>query len=412
MTPANPRYKWYVVGLLACIAMVNYADRTAISAVFPLVRHDLHMSDVALAAIGSFFLWSYAVGSPFAGALADRLPRSRMVVWSLVAWSAITALSGLSRSANELLISRVLLGLAECAYLPAAMALLSDHHAGPTRATAMGMHMAGLNFGLVAGGTLAGYLGDHFGWRPSFFVLGVAGLLLALVASATLRDAPVAPRAAAAPRTSLRESVRTLARIPTYNLALISGMLVSIGTWIFFNWLPLYFKETFHMSLTGAGFSGTFMLQMAATIGVTAGGYLSDRASRGRPERRMLVGTLCYLLGGPFLITFATRAGFGLVSASIFSFAFLRAVGSITEPTVACDLLPSHLRSTALALMNSANCMAGGVGVMLAGFLKSSFGLAGVFAGVSVSLLTASGVLLAGYTLFARRDLARRDTAA
>ena len=412
MAPENPRYKWYVVGLLACVAMVNYADRTAISAVFPLVRHDLRMSDVALAAIGSFFLWSYAVGSPFAGVLADRTSRSRMVVWSLVAWSVITAASGLVRSSNELLISRVLLGLAECAYLPAAVALLADHHAGPTRATAMGLHLAGLNFGLVAGGTLAGYLGDRFGWRPSFFVLGTAGVLLALLASATLRDAAGPHREAAAPRASLWLSVRTLARIPTYNLALISAMLISIGTWIFFNWLPLYFKETFHMSLAGAGFSGTFTLQIAATIGVIAGGYLSDRAARDKPERRMLVGAVCYFLAGPFLITFATTAGFGLVSASIFSFAFLRALGSITEPTVACDLLPSHLRSTALALMNSANCIAGGIGVMVAGFLKSTFGLAGVFAGVSVILLIAGGVLLAAYAFFARRDLQRRELAA
>jgi len=63
---SGPRYKWYLVALLTCNAALNYGDRTATSAVFPLFRAELHMSDVALAAIGSFFLWSYAIGSPLA----------------------------------------------------------------------------------------------------------------------------------------------------------------------------------------------------------------------------------------------------------------------------------------------------------------------------------------------------------
>lgn len=72
--------KWRMVAVLLSIAGLNYADRTAISSVFPLIRRDLGMSDVALAATGSLFLWSYAIGSPFAGYLADRLSRSRLIV--------------------------------------------------------------------------------------------------------------------------------------------------------------------------------------------------------------------------------------------------------------------------------------------------------------------------------------------
>ncbi|MEN6604519.1 MAG: MFS transporter, partial [Bryobacteraceae bacterium] len=163
----SPRYKWELVVFLCVVAMVNYADRTAISAVFPLLGAELGMSDVALAALGSFFLWSYAAGSPFAGVLADRFSRSRLVVLSLTAWSLVTIWTGFAHSATELLVTRIMLGVTECAYLPAALALMADHHDTDTRATAMGLHLAGLNFGLIAGGTLAGYLGDHLGWRPS-----------------------------------------------------------------------------------------------------------------------------------------------------------------------------------------------------------------------------------------------------
>ena len=75
----SPRYKWLLVLVLFCEAALNYGDRTAITALFPLLRKDLGMSEVALAAVGTFFLWSYGLVSPFAGYLGDRLPRSSLI---------------------------------------------------------------------------------------------------------------------------------------------------------------------------------------------------------------------------------------------------------------------------------------------------------------------------------------------
>src|SRR6516162_315199 len=114
--------KWQTVVVLFFVAGLNYADRTAISAVFPLVRADLALTDVALAAIGSVFLWAYAVGSPFAGYLADRLSRSRLVVLSLLGWSVATIATAFVHDLTAMLLTRVFLGIAECAYLPAAVA--------------------------------------------------------------------------------------------------------------------------------------------------------------------------------------------------------------------------------------------------------------------------------------------------
>mgnify|MGYP000950074262 CR=1 FL=1 len=133
-------YKWRLVALLFCVAALNYADRTAITTVFPLLRSDLGMSDVELGAVGSFFLWAYALASPLAGSLADRTSRSRLIVCSLAAWSLITLASGLVASTWQLLALRSLLGFAEALYLPAAIALIADYHVGPTRSRAIGLH--------------------------------------------------------------------------------------------------------------------------------------------------------------------------------------------------------------------------------------------------------------------------------
>jgi MFS family permease len=399
--------RWHVVSVLFFIACLNYADRTAISAVFPLLRSELGVSDVGLAAIGSFFLWSYAIGSPFAGRLADRVSRSNMVVYSLIAWSVITMVTALVANTDQLLVTRVLLGIAECAYLPAAIALIADHHSAETRATAMGVHLAGLNFGLVAGGAFAGYLGEHYGWRTGFMILGGVGLALAAVAHFLLCDVTSpAERRAAETGLSVGQTIKQVLMVRSYLVVLAESTIIAIGIWMFFNWLPLYYRETFQMSLTGAGFSGTFMLQMAATIGVIIGGYLSDRIAGKHLHRRMLFQALCYLAAAPFLFSFLGSPSYGFISASIFSFALLRAVGASNEHAIVCDLLPANLRSTAVGLQNSANCMAGGAGILIAGYLKATAGLAGIFAGVSVLVLVAAAVVLCGYLFFIRKDLA------
>jgi MFS family permease len=141
---ASPRYKWISLGLLFVVSALNYADRGAITAVFPLLKSELGMSDVALAATGSLFLWSYALASPLAGYLGDRFPRSSVIVWSLVAWSLVTAMTGFVSTANHVLATRVLLGLAESLYFPAAIALIAELHSSRTQATAMGIHLSGV----------------------------------------------------------------------------------------------------------------------------------------------------------------------------------------------------------------------------------------------------------------------------
>lgn len=404
--PGHPAYKWWLVGLLFVVGALNYADRTAIAAVFPLLRTELGTSDMALAAIGSLFLWSYALGSPLSGFLADRVSRSRLVVWSLTGWSLATILSGLVTATWQLLAARVLLGLAECAYLPAALALLADYHKPETRATAMGLHNAGLSFGLVLGGLAAGYIGEHFGWRPGFLVLGLAGLLLALVARWFLRDLP---GAVVEVRASPWQSLVALVRVPTYLIVLGEAALIAVGNWMFLNWLPLYFNEVHHLSLAGAGFSGTFLLQAPSLLGVAVGGYLSDRFAGKQRQRRMLIQCITYCCAAPCLLAFLGKPALLLVSTCLFAYGLFRSLGSCNETPILCDLLRPHLRSTAIGLMNTTNTLAGGAGIFMAAILKKDFGLAGVFGGMSALMLGSAVLVLIGYRFFIRKDLERRD---
>ncbi len=385
---------WRTVALLACVASLNYADRTSISSVFPLLQRDLGLTNMQLAALGSFFLWSYAAGSPLAGFLADRWPRGRAVAISLFAWSLVTIWSGLSRSSTELLVSRVLLGLSECMYLPAAIALIADHHPASTRGRAMAIHLCGLNAGLVGGGALAGYLGETHGWRASLFVLGAVGIGMSIICFLFLREGPgrLSKEAEQKQQRPLGVQLRAMLSRPGYLLIAVQAALVSVGTWMFFNWMPLYFRESFGLSLALAGFSGTAILQVAAVAGALAGGFLSDEMAVRVPRGgRLQMMTVCYVLCAPCLLGFLLpSAGMAFVSLCVVAFSVLRSMATASETPTMCDMIPAEDRSTGQALMNMLNTMAGGVGVLIAGFLKADLGLGGVFAGVSALMLLAA----------------------
>lgn len=403
-------YRWKLVAMLFCCGALNYADRAATAAVFPLLRSSLGITDLQIAAVGSLFLWSYAIGSPLAGAFADRISRSRLIVCSLAAWSIVTACTSLVTSVNQLLFTRVLLGMAECVYLPAAIALIADHHGAKSRASAIGIHTAGLSAGLVGGGTLSGYLGEHFGWQVPFLTLGSAGLLLALIGFFVLRDGAEPRPAVSAPQT--RGLHLELFRIRSFAIMLLAAMFSAAGNNIFTNWLPLYFRETYGLSLAHAGFSGTFLVQFSGVIGAVSGGFVSDRVASAGRHRRMLLQSIASVFAAPALILFLWRPPLATIALCIFLFGLMRSAAVANESPLLCDLLEPRKRSSGVGFLNAANCLAGGLGIFAAGLLKGSHGLDSAFAGISALMLGAAAVTMTGFLFFLRRDLEKVEPSA
>jgi predicted MFS family arabinose efflux permease len=161
---------------------------------------------------------------------------------------------------------------------------------------------------------------------------------------------------------------------------------------MFFNWMPLYFRESFGLSLALAGFSGTAVLQLSAVGGALAGGTLSDRAAKRSADGRLRMMTVCYLLCAPCLLVFLSGGGMAVISVAVVLFSFLRAVATANETPSMCELIDPRDRSTAQSLMNMLNTIAGGTGVFIAGYLKADWGLSGVFAGVALLVLIAAGL--------------------
>jgi len=385
--------KWRVTIVLFFAAALNYADRSAVSSVFPLLRSSLHLSDYALAGVGTVFLWSYAFGSPFGGAIADRKRRSSVLVVSLVCWSLVMMLTSLAMGARSLLILRGMLGLAECAYLPAAYALLSDHHDRDTKATAVGIHICGINVGVVGGSTIAASLGQRIGWRGDFVVLGGMGLVLALVCWLVVTEGPLRQQRGILRQKSLLTDVGALFKRPVYLWVASASMLLAVVTWSLLNWLPLFFHEHFQMGLTAASFASSASMQSAAVIGALSGGVISDRLARGGLRRRITLLIATRMSAAPVLLIFLLPLTAHVTVAVIFVYSLCIQLGAGSEVAGICEAVEEEQQATALGMFNLANSVAAGLGILGTIFLQHCFGWT-----VAIACL-AGVVLLAGCCL-------------
>lgn len=402
--------RWAVLVLLFLAGALNYADRTAFSAIFPLLQAELGMTDAQLGAIGTFFLWSYGAMSPLAGVAGDRFSRASLVTFSLFTWSLVTGATAFVTNTPQMFATRIALGLAEALYLPAAMALIAQHFSARLRGRALSVHVIGLQGGFVLGGYIAGYFGDRSGWRTPLILLCAAGLVLAAACHFLLKDRPKedaeeAPSVAPLP---WREGFRILFRVPSFYFLALEAMIISISAWVFAYWMPLYFRETFNLSLTEAGLYGTAALSAGMWVGTVSGGWLSDRVARGGEPRRMLSAAVCYLLAAPFLLCFLWAQSVAVITAAVFVFGVLQSLALSNSPPLWFAVLEPRVWARAVGVMNTMNCLTAGLGIFAAGFFKSSLGLKNLFAGVSVTVVLTAVLLLVCYRRFLVADIARR----
>src|ERR1051325_5693967 len=188
MTMSEGSYKWWVVAMLWFVCFFNYADRQAIFSVFPLLKSEMGLSDVQLGIVGASFLWVYAGVGAIAGIIGDRLRRKPLIIGGLIFWSLITIATALSKNYTHLVIFRAGEGFGEAFYFPASMSLLSDYHGGETRSRAMAFHQSSVYAGTIAGGSLAGVMGQYYGWRSSFYLFGGCGIVYGLILLLLLRE--------------------------------------------------------------------------------------------------------------------------------------------------------------------------------------------------------------------------------
>jgi MFS family permease len=411
-------YKWWVLFMLWFVCFCNYADRQAMSSVFPKLKEEFGFDKVQLGLIGSAFMYVYALGSPLAGFLGDRWRRKDLILGGCLFWSFTTFLTGWCHRLGNFVTVRALTGLGETFYFPSATSLLSDYHSGKTRSRALGIHNSGVYVGTIAGGWLGAWFAEHLGWQRGFYVFGLAGVVLALVLYRFLRepqrgaadaaggpgaDAPVAPLA-------LREIGGVVFRKPTAWLLLGAFMAANFVAAIFLIWTPTFLVEKFHFHLTSAGLSGSIFINLASALSVPLGGWLADRWALRKAGGRILVQAAGLLAGSIFVFYVGATDSVGFLLVTMTLFGLCKGVYDSNIFASIFDVVEPRARATAAGLMNTIGWTGGALGPLAVGWISQHGSRPTEMENMSHAIALCSVVYLLGAgLLFAAAYTARRD---
>lgn len=382
---------------------INYVDRQMVYSIFPVLKRDLTFSDAQLGLIGSLFSWTYTLAMPFAGRLADRFRRDRLILLSVVLWSVATLACGLATSLALFLAARVVLGLTQALYYPAAVGLLAAAHSDATRSRALGIHQSAQLAGIVIGGWYGGWMADHVSWRAGFAAAAAVGLVYAAF---LYRALPSSPPPAATEPASLADFAN-LFRSRCYSALAAAFFSFCAMLWIFYAWLPNFLYERYRLSMTDSGFNATIFVQASCGLGVVAGGALADRLAKRTPAARFYVAAAGILLCAPFgYLTFAAPS---LDFARLYSIGYGFFSGFMVANVFAAsyDVISRRHFGLGAGVLNMIGGISASIMIYAAGALKNTIGFAGLLQWIALACILCAATL----TLIAGRYLAQEKTA-
>ncbi len=349
----GPVRRWYVLGVLMLVYALNIADRFVMSTLIEPIKADLGLSDFSVAFLtGTALACFYVTGGLPLAYLADRANRRNMVAAALGAWSVMTACCGIVQNYWQMLAARIGVGVGEAGGTPPSVSLLSDYFPWRSRALAMSVYSLGLSIGSMLG-TSAGYVSDAWGWRAAFLVLGVPGVLVALLVRVTI-DEPRRGRFDDVPppaRASLWDTLRFARHQPALLHAWLGAAVYTLWGWGLMWWTVSYLVRSHHMSLGEAGVA----LSLMNGIGGTAV-LLLTLVLMGKLEKRSVRAVPLYAGLSILVATLPSIAAYAATSkelALVMLWTFIPLSYAPFGPTFALlqNLTPASMRAQSTAVM-------------------------------------------------------------
>lgn len=369
-----PRSAWGLLFFLTALNILNFVDRMLIASLAPLLIKDLGLSKAQIGLLTGFgFVFFYTFVGLFLGMAADRFRRVPLIAAGVALWSAMTALSGWARSFIALAIPRIFVGVGEATLTPAALSMLGDTFPPRRLGLAVGVYYAGIPLGLATALISSSIIAPRYGWRFSFYVLGLIGL----VATGLLmmfREPERRRTANAKERPALREIVRDLARAlvrrPALSLALIGGSLLCYGSGaalLGVTWLV----EERGFAYSDAAFRAGIVAVVAGFLGNVAGGAFGDFC-----EKRFRAGRLWSLVILTIVLAIPAWLFYSLTPGTPLWYAcwLLTSAGTTAwfGPLFSAyqELAPAHTRSTMVAFaLLTLNLLGVGPGPLITGMI-------------------------------------------
>jgi MFS family permease len=298
-------YARYVLGILFVVYVFNFIDRQILSILLPSIKADLEVSDTALGFLTGFaFALFYTVAGIPIARYADRGTRRTVIALGLAVWSVMTAASGLARVFWQLALARVGVGIGEAACSPPAHSLLADYFPPERRATALSIYSSGIHFGILFGLVAGGWINEFFGWRTAFMVVGLPGVLLAVLVRLTVREPSRGASEAGAVDQEVpdaREVLAFLWKLPSFRHLSIGSAFMAFAGYGLASWTPTFLVRVHGM---GTGEIGTWLGTITGVFGALGaflGGTLTDRFGPRDSRWRLWIPAIGAVLSVPFI---------------------------------------------------------------------------------------------------------------
>ncbi|HNR22401.1 MAG TPA: MFS transporter [Steroidobacteraceae bacterium] len=352
-------YAGTVLGVLLLVYTSNFIDRTILGTLGQAVKDDLGISDTQLGLLQGFaFAVLYTLlGIPLAR-LAERRSRVGIISICLFVWSGFTALCGMAQNFAQLLLYRIGVGIGEAGCSPAAHSLITDYFPAQRRATALSIYSFGVPLGTMIGAVAGGYIAQTFGWRQAFLIVGLPGIVLAVVTWIVVREPqrgqcdPIESRPLdTAPPAPLGAVVRRLAGCRSFRHMACGATLISFAAYGGSTFLAPYFLRSFALDYAQVGLIYGLIAGLGAGAGTLLGGRICDRIGEREPKWYALFPGLTLLLATPLYLlawvqdTWTVAAGLLLVAAFL-HYMYLGPTFGVMH-----NLVDARMRATATALL-------------------------------------------------------------
>jgi predicted MFS family arabinose efflux permease len=303
---AEPKAAYYALVLLTIVYSFNFIDRQLLAILQESIKADLSLSDGQLGLLTgfAFALFYVTAGIPIAR-WADHSNRRNIVALSLAVWSGMTALSGLVGNYAQLLAARVGVGIGEAGGSPPSHSIISDIFPANRRASALGFYSMGVSIGILFGFLLGGWLNEFFGWRVAFMVVGIPGVLLALLVRYTMAE-PIRGlsdnKQVSNESTSFRQVVTVLWASKAFRHLGMGAALNAFVGYSSSNWTASFMIRSHAMSTGELGTWLALIMGFGGAIGVFSGGVIADRLAHRDKRWYVWLPALAGIIALPFSV--------------------------------------------------------------------------------------------------------------
>jgi MFS family permease len=337
--PAGRRFPLWPLLVMAGVSLVDQIDTAVARGVLPVLEDEWHLSDTQLGLITSVFVVVATIATIPAGWVADHYRRTRVIGWTLLSWSGLILLSATAVNYVNLLVARAIMGVGQAVDDPASTSYLGDSYPARMRGRVFSATQVSFFLGTGIGLALGGWVGETFGWRWAFAVVGLPGAVVAIAAfrlreprrgEAELPESMTWEEIAALPprevthasgaeglspgqfarlaSTELISQLRMIFGIRTMRYVLIGVAALLFTVAGISTWLPIYYERYSDMSVTRATAVVGVVLGVGGLIGTIGGGWLSDHYHHRWKGGRIVIvvwsAVLCAVL---FMISFAVE---------------------------------------------------------------------------------------------------------